>query len=60
MYNVPKEYADIRQNEIDARVDELWQELIQQANNERNMKRCREILDLIDLNNSHSVLSWRV
>ena len=60
MYDVPKEYADIRQNEIDARVDELWQELIQQANNERNMKRCREILDLIDLNNSHSVLSWRV
>lgn len=60
MYDVPKEYADIRQNEIDARVDELWQELIQQANNERNMKRCREILDLIDLNNSHSVLLWRV
>lgn len=60
MYDVPKEYAGIRQNEIDARVDELWQELIQQANNERNMKRCREILDLIDLNNSHSVLLWRV
>ena len=60
MYDVPKEYADIRQNEIDTRVDELWQELIQQASNERNMKRCREILDLIDLNNSRSVLLWRV
>ena len=60
MHDVPKEYADIVQYDIDTRKDELWQELIQQASNERNMKRCREILDLIDLNNSRSVLLWRV
>lgn len=60
MYDVPKEFVDIKQKEIDVRVNELWEELIQQANSDRDIKKCREILDLIDLNNSHSILLWRV
>lgn len=60
MYDVPKEVADIKQKEIDVRVNELWEELIQQANSDRDPKKCREILDLIDLNNSQSILLWRV
>ena len=60
MYDVPKEFVDIKQKEIDARVNELWEELIQQANGDRDIKKCREILDLIDLNNSQSILLWRV
>lgn len=60
MYDVPKEFVDIKQKEIDVRVNELWEELIQQANGDRDIKKCREIFDLIDLNNSQSILLWRV
>lgn len=60
MYDVPKEFVDILQKDIDVRVNELWEELIQQANSDRDIKKCREILDLIVLNNSHSILLWRV
>lgn len=60
MYDVPKEFVDILQKDIDVRVNELWEELIQQANSDRDPKKCREILDLIDLNNSQSILLWRV
>lgn len=60
MYDVPKEVADIKQKEIDARVNELWEELIWQAYSSRDPKKCRKILDLIDHNNSQSVLLWRV
>lgn len=60
MFDVPKEVANTVQDAIDNRVNELWKELIQTANGNRDVKRCREILDLIDLNKSNSVLLWRV
>lgn len=60
MFDVPKEAANTVQDAIDNRVNDLWKELIQTANGNKDVKRCREILDLIDLNKSNSVLLWRV
>lgn len=60
MFDVPNEFVDIKQNEIDDKVDELWEEILHQVKTERSVKKCREILKRIDALHSQSVLLWRV
>lgn len=60
MYDVPREYADIVMNDIEAREGKLWRELVKIASSEYNTEKCRDILKAIDLNRANSVLLWRV
>ena len=40
MTEIPSEYVDIIQNDIDQKLEKLWQDLIDYAKIDRNVKMC--------------------
>lgn len=59
MTEIPSEYVDIIQNDIDQKLEKLWQDLIDYAKIDRNVKMCRQILNQIEILKTSSIIPWK-
>ena len=59
MTEIPSEYVDIIQNDIDQKLEKLWQDLIDCAKIDQNVKMCRQILNQIEILKTSSVIPWK-
>lgn len=59
MTEIPNEYADLIQSDIDQKLEKLWQDLIDCAKIDQNVKMCRQILNQIEILKTNSVIPWK-
>lgn len=59
MTEIPNEYADLIQSDIDQKLEKLWQDLIDCAKIDQNVKMCRQILNQIEILKTSSVIPWK-
>ena len=59
MTEIPNEYADLIQSDIDQKLEKPWQDLIDCAKIDQNVKMCRQILNQIEILKTCSVIPWK-
>ena len=59
MTEIPNEYADLIQSDIDQKLEKLWQDLIDCAKIDHDVKTCRHILNQIEILKTSSILPWK-
>ena len=60
MTEIPNEYADLIQSDIDQKLEKLWQDLIDCAKIDQNVKMCRQILNQIEVLKMSSMTPWKI
>lgn len=60
MTEIPSEYADLIQSDIDQKLEKLWQDLIDYAKIDRNVKMCKQVLNQIEVLKMSSMTPWKI